>query len=196
MSRLGKKPLTIPEKVKVEFKNGILELTGPLGKHALPVDNRVSVKIEGNSISFSISDETRESNMMHGLIRGLAKNALEGVVTGFKKNLEIQGLGFKANVEGKNINMTLGFSHPVSVLIPEGLKVTVEKNTLLAITGIDKALVGEFAASVRAIKKPEPYKGTGIRYAGEHIIKKAGKSAAVGAAGGGAGGGGGGGAKK
>ena len=188
MSRLGKKPLTIPEKVKAEFKNGILELTGPLGKHSLPVDNRVSVKIEGNIISFSISDETRESNMLHGLIRGLVKNALEGVVSGFKKNLEIQGLGFKANVEGKNINMSLGFSHPVSVLIPDGLKVTVEKNTLLAIAGVDKALVGEFAASLRAIKKPEPYKGTGIRYAGEHIIKKAGKSAAVGAAGGGAGG--------
>ena len=188
MSRLGKKPLTIPEKVKAEFKNGLLELTGPLGKLVQPVDKRVSVKIEGNNISFSISDETRESNMLHGLIRGLVKNALEGVVTGFKKNLEIQGLGFKANVEGKNINMTLGFSHPVSVLIPDGIKVTVEKNTLLAITGIDKQLVGEFAASVRSIKKPEPYKGTGIRYAGEHIIKKAGKSAAVGAAGGGAGG--------
>ena len=195
MSRLGKKPLMIPDKVKVEFKNGILEITGPLGKLLQPVDKRVSAKIEGNNIAFSISDETRESNMLHGLTRGLMKNALDGVVKGFRKDLEIQGLGFKANVEGQNINMTLGFSHGVSVPIPEGLKVAVEKNTLVAITGVDKALVGEFAASLRAIKKPEPYKGTGIRYAGEHIIKKAGKSAAVGAAGS-AGGGAAAGAKK
>lgn len=190
MSRLGKKPLTIPEKVKAEFKNGALEVTGPMGKIIQPIDSRVSVKIEGNNITFSISDESRESNMLHGLLRGLAKNAFEGVVHGFKKILEIQGLGFKANVEGKDITMSLGFSHPVKVSIPEGLKVTVEKNTLMTIAGIDKALVGEFAASIRAIKKPEPYKGTGIRYAGEHIIKKAGKSAAVGAAGAGGGGGG------
>ncbi|MCX5782306.1 MAG: 50S ribosomal protein L6 [Elusimicrobia bacterium] len=182
MSRLGKKPLQLPNKVKVEFKNSLLEIDGPLGKLIQPIDKRVAVKVEGNNIFFSISNNEREDNMLHGLIRGLVKNAFEGVTKGFKKNLEIHGLGFKAAVEGNNITMTLGFSHPVTVPIPEGIKIAVEKNTLVSVSGIDKALVGEFAASLRDIRKPEPYKGTGIRYAGEHIIKKAGKTAAVGAA--------------
>ena len=184
MSRLGKKPLPIPEKVKVEFKNHILEITGPLGKIAQPIDLRLNVKVDEKSILVESLGTTREHNMMHGLTRGLIKNGFEGVVQGFKKDLEVQGLGFKAALDGKNLGLSLGFSHPVSFPIPEGIKVTVEKQTMISISGVDKAQVGEVAARIHALRPPEPYKGTGVRYVGEHIIRKVGKTAA-GAAGGG-----------
>ncbi|MFC1500962.1 50S ribosomal protein L6 [Elusimicrobiota bacterium] len=185
MSRLGKKPLPIPEKVKAEIKGNILEVSGPLGKLTLNIDKRFNIKIENNSLTVMSLESTVESNKFHGLIRGLIKNMIEGVLTGFKKDLELVGLGYKANVEGKHITMTLGLSHPVKCEIPEGLKVAIEKQTLVSVSGVDKAAVGNFAAILRDHRKPEPYKGTGIRYAGEHIIRKAGKSAA-GASGGGA----------
>lgn len=187
MSRLGKKPLPIPEKVKVEVKNNALDVTGPLGKLTQPLNERVTVKVENNQVLVGVKSASREDNMLHGLFRGLVKNALIGVTTGFKKDLEIQGLGFKAALEGKKLNLNVGFSHPVHFPIPDGIKVTVEKMTLISVSGVDKALVGEVAASMRAIRPPEPYKGTGIRYVGEHIIRKEGKAAA-GAAGAGGGG--------
>ncbi len=188
MSRLGRKPLPIPDKVKVEFKDGVLEISGPLGKLIQPIDKRLTVKIESNAVTVGVADCSAESGMLHGLVRGLIKNAFEGVTKGYKKVVEVQGLGYKASADAKNLTMSLGFSHPVNVSIPEGIKLAIDKQTLIAISGVDKAQVGEFAASIRAIKKPEPYKGTGIRYQGEHIIKKAGKAAAVGAAGGAGGG--------
>jgi large subunit ribosomal protein L6 len=180
MSRLGKKPLTIPEKVKVELKDGNLEFQGPQGKLSLPLNPRITVKIEKDSMLLTPVSESKSDNMLHGLARGLVKNALEGVLTGFKKDLEIQGLGFKASLEGKNLKLIVGFSHPVVVAIPESIKAVVsgEKQTLLAISGTDKMLVGQVSASIRAIKPPEPYQGTGIRYAGEHVVRKAGKAAA------------------
>jgi large subunit ribosomal protein L6 len=188
MSRLGKKPLPIPDKVKIEQKSNTLEISGPLGKMVQPLHEHVDVKIEKNQVTVSVKSGSREDNMLHGLYRGILKNAIEGVTVGFKKILEIQGLGYKAAQEGKNVTLNVGFSHPISFPIPEGIKVAIEKNTIVTISGVDKALVGEVAASMRALQPPEPYKGTGIRYAGEHIIRKEGKAAA-GAAGGAGGGG-------
>lgn len=184
MSRLGKKPLPIPEKVKVEFKNGILEVQGPSGKMSQPIDSRLTIKVQKDSVLIEALGDSREHNMLHGLTRGLVKNALHGVSVGFKKDLEIQGLGFKAALEGKTLTMVLGYSHPVVFTVPEGIKVTIEKQTLLSVMGVNKEQVGEVAARIRAQKPPEPYKGTGVRYVGEHIIRKVGKAAA-GSAGGG-----------
>jgi large subunit ribosomal protein L6 len=188
MSRLGKKPLPIPEKVKVEFKNNTLEATGPLGKMSQPIHPRITIKVDKSQLLVEPLGSSREDNMLHGLTRGLVKNALDGVSLGFKKNLEVQGLGYKVALEGNKLTMQLGFSHPVVFPVPEGIKVVVDKQTLISISGVDKALVGEVAARIRALRPPEPYKGTGVRYAGEHIIRKVGKTAA-GSSGGGAGGG-------
>ncbi|MBN1824169.1 MAG: 50S ribosomal protein L6 [Endomicrobiales bacterium] len=182
MSRMGKRPLPIPEKVKVEYKNKVLEVSGPLGKMALNIPEKISVKSDPKQVLVEMVHQDKESNVFHGLIRGLVKNAIEGVTKGFKKDLEIQGLGFKAAVEGKNLVLQLGYSHPIHFPIPEGIKITVEKNTQISVNGIDKTLVGEVAATIRSMKTPEPYKGTGIRYVGEHIIKKVGKTAAGAAA--------------
>ena len=184
MSRLGKKPLIIPEKVKVEFKNKVLDVTGPLGKVSRTIlTPNIDIKVDKNQVTVELKGNAREDNMMHGLIRGVLKNDLIGVTTGFKKDLEIQGLGYKAAVEGKNLLLNLGFSHPIHFPIPNGIKITVERNTFVSITGYDKNVVGETAASIRTLRKPEPYKGTGVRYLGEHIVKKAGKAAAAGASG-------------
>jgi large subunit ribosomal protein L6 len=193
MTRLGKKPLQIPEKVKIDFKNQRLEITGPLGKAVETVYETLSVKVSNNEVLIVSNGTTRKDDMIHGLTRGLVKNMLIGVTQGYKKDLEIQGLGFKSAVEGKNLNLQLGFSHPVVFPIPEGIKITIDKQNFVTVAGVSKYLVGETAARIRAVCPPEPYKGTGIRYVGEHIIRKAGKAAAVGA---GATGGGGGAAKK
>jgi large subunit ribosomal protein L6 len=183
MSRLGKKPLPIPEKVKVEFKNHVLEIAGPLGKRSQEIPAQLDVKIDKNELLLLVGDQTRETNMLHGLFRGLVKNDLDGVTHGFKKDLEIHGLGFKANPEGQNVVVfQIGYSHPIHFPIPVGIKITIDKQTLVSVSGVDKRLVGEVASSIRALKPPEPYKGTGIRYAGEHIIKKVGKTAAGAAA--------------
>jgi large subunit ribosomal protein L6 len=186
MSRLGKKSLPLPEKVKVEYKNSALEVVGPLGKLIQPLHERITIKVENNQVLVGVKGTTREDNTLHGLFRGLVKNALIGVTQGFKKDLEIQGLGYKAAMEGKNLTLNIGFSHPISFPIPDGIKVTLEKQTLITLSGVDKALVGEVAARMHALRPPEPYKGTGVRYVGEHIIRKEGKAAAGAAGGGGA----------
>jgi large subunit ribosomal protein L6 len=186
MARLGNKALQIPEKVKAEFKSSVLKITGPLGVLSLTIPPKIDIKLENNQILAVMLDKTRQTNMLHGLIRGLVKNNLEGVTKGYKKELEMIGLGYKAAVEGKNLNMALGFSHPIVFPIPEGVKIEVDKQTRLVVSGCDKALVGQVAAMIRSYREPEPYGGTGIKYLGEHIIRKAGKAAAAGAAGGGA----------
>ena len=182
MSRLGKKPITIPEKVKVEFKNGILEVSGANGKLSQVIDEKVDVKVEKAQILIEQKKESKEANVKQGLTRGLVCNMIEGVTTGYKKELELNGLGFKSVISGKNITLTVGYSHTVTLEIPEGIKVvsgmTKDKIPTLTITGSDKQKVGAFAAEVRAVKPPEPYKGFGIRYVGEKIIRKAGKAAA------------------
>jgi large subunit ribosomal protein L6 len=183
MSRLGKKPVQIPEKVKAEFKNGLLEITGPGGKLSQAIDNKINIKIDEDSILVEALGQSREHNMFHGLTRGLIVNMVHGVTKGFKKELEAIGLGYKVNIEGgKKLVLAVGFSHLVNLAIPSTIKVTAaltpDKNTLITVTGIDKYEVGAFAAKIRAVKPPEPYKGFGIRYLGEKIIRKAGKAAA------------------
>jgi large subunit ribosomal protein L6 len=185
MSRLGKKAIQLSEKVKAGFKDGVLEITGPTGKLLQIVDSKIGVKLDGNNLFFEQLGDTNQHNTLQGLYRGLANNMVIGVTQGFKKDLELVGLGYKANIEaGKNLVMSVGFSHSVTIEIPTTVKViaalTPDKTTLVTITGIDKYEVGAFAAKVRAVKPPEPYKGFGIRYVGEHIIRKAGKAAAAG----------------
>ncbi|MDR1926564.1 MAG: 50S ribosomal protein L6 [Endomicrobium sp.] len=185
MSRLGKKPVQMPVKVEAEFKNGVLEVTGPSGKLLQAINKKINVKIDKDSILVEVLGKSREYNMLHGLTRGLIVNMVEGVTKGFKKELEAVGLGYKANIEGgKKLVLAVGFSHLVNLQIPPTVKVSValtpDKNTLITVTGIDKCEVGAFAAKIRAVKPPEPYKGFGIRYLGEKIIRKIGKAAAGG----------------
>lgn len=185
MSRLGKKPVNIPEKVKAEFKNGVLEISGPGGTLSQVVSDKINIKIEKENILVEALGQTREHKMFHGLIRGLAVNMVEGVTKGFKKELEAIGLGFKVNIDnGKKLVLAVGFSHLVNLEIPSTVKVMValtpDKNILITVTGIDKYEVGAFAAKIRDVKPPEPYKGFGIRYLGEKVIRKAGKAAASG----------------
>jgi large subunit ribosomal protein L6 len=169
--------------VKAEFKNRVLEVTGPGGRLSQIIDDRINVKIGDNSILIEALEESREHNMFHGLIRGLVVNMVEGVTKGFEKELEVIGLGYKATVEHKDkLVLAVGFSHLVNLTIPSTVQVMVtlkpDKNTLITVKGIDKYEVGAFAARIKAVKPPEPYKGFGIRYLGEKIIRKAGKAAA------------------
>jgi len=189
MSRIGRMPINIPDKVKIEPKAGAVEVTGPLGKllQALPLG--MLVKIDKNQATVETTAGVGEkASSLHGLSRSLINNAVIGVTQGFKKDLEIVGLGYRAAVAGDKLTLTLGFAHPVVFKLPAGIRVTVDpKMTQLSIFGMDAYLVGEIAARIRRLRKPEPYKGSGIKYAGEHIIRKAGKAAA-GAAGGAVGG--------
>ena len=163
-----------------------MEVSGPLGKLLQKLPPGISVKVEKNQAVVETDPNRENGNALHGLARSLVHNAVVGVTQGFKKELEIVGLGYRAQVAGDKLNMTLGFAHPVAFRLPAGIKVAVDpKQTLLTITGVDAYLVGEVAAQIRRLKKPEPYKGSGIKYVGEHIKRKAGKAAA-GAVGGGA----------
>jgi large subunit ribosomal protein L6 len=182
-------PIAIPDKVKVEPKGNVIEVTGPLGKLVQVIPRGIAVKIDKNQVLVERTEQAGEKGgSLHGLARSLINNAVIGVTQGFKKELEIVGLGYRAAVAGDKLTLTLGFAHPVIVKLPAGIKVTIDpKMTLLSISGTDAYVVGETAARIRRLRKPEPYKGSGIKYVGEHIIRKAGKAAA-GAAGGAAGG--------
>jgi large subunit ribosomal protein L6 len=192
MSRIGRMPITIPDKVKVEPKGSVVEVTGPLGKLVQAMPPGITVKIDKNQALVQKTELAGDKgSALHGLGRTLLQNAVLGVTQGFKKDLEIVGLGYRASVAGDKLTMTLGFAHPVVFKLPPGIKVAIDpKMTILSITGSDAYVVGETAARIRRMKKPEPYKGSGIRYVGEHIIRKAGKAAAgaAGGAGGAAGG--------
>lgn len=175
MSRVGKKPIIIPAGVKAEFKAPNLIVTGPKGSVSVLVHPKVQIKTEGDQINVEVGNtENKMQRSLWGLTRSLISNAVTGVVSGFEKKLEIVGVGFRGAVAGKTITLSLGFSHPVIVEVPEGITATMEKNTI-TIVGIDKQLVGEFAANVRSLKKPEPYKGKGIKYSDEVVRRKAGK---------------------
>jgi large subunit ribosomal protein L6 len=178
MSRIGKQPIVIPDGVTVEVANGELQAKGPLGTLRCTVPNGIGAKLEEGKLVFERSDDTKDSRAQHGLARALANNMVVGVSTGFSKQLEIEGVGYRADVKGKVLNLLLGFSHPVEMPIPEGLKVAVEANTKLRIEGADKQMVGQFASDVRSLRPPEPYKGKGIRYHDEHIRRKVGKAGA------------------
>jgi len=176
MSRIGKQPIAIPPKVKVEVKGQKVSVEGPKGKLNWELPNRTSLKVEGDKIIVSRSGEDAQSRALHGTSRSLVNNMVKGVAEGFVKKLEIQGVGFKAAVTGKVVNLTLGYSHPINYSIPDQIKVTVEENTKLTIEGPDKKVVGQVASEIRSYYPPEPYKGKGVRYAGEHVQRKEGKT--------------------
>ncbi|MFA6002905.1 MAG: 50S ribosomal protein L6 [Elusimicrobiota bacterium] len=192
MSRIGKMPVVIPSAVQVALADGVLTAKGPKGQLQWRLHPLVSAVIKDGQVLLSADlKAARDASAIYGMTRAKVNNMVQGVATGFSKVLDIVGLGFRAEVAGQKLNMTLGKSHPVSFTAPVGVILSVDaKKTQITVAGPDKAMVGEVAAKIRSLRKPEPYKGTGIRYQGEHIRKKAGKTAA------GAGAGAGGGAKK
>ena len=180
MSRVGKQPVKIPEKVKVSVDGNQVKVEGPKGKMTFPFNARVAVAVDKGEVRVTRPDETRLSKGLHGLTRTLVKNAVQGVVKGYDRTLEISGVGFKAEVKGKDIHFALGFSHPVVFKLPEGITAEVDaKQTKLTVRGVDKHLLGLTAAKIRALRPPEPYKGKGIKYAEETIRRKEGKTGAA-----------------
>jgi len=180
MSRIGNKPVAVPKDVKIEVKDGEVFVEGPKGKLSRRLSDRVSVEVKEGTLLVKRVADTKLDKSMHGLFRALIVNMIKGVTDGYTKELEIIGVGFKAAVAGNNLNLALGFSHPVNVAIPAGIKIETPKPTQLVIRSIDKELIGKVAAEIRAIYPPEPYKGKGIRFVGEHVKKKVGKAQATG----------------
>lgn len=176
MSRLGNKPVSIPSDVKVLLKDGIIDVEKGKEKLSMPIHSKVSVKIEGAEVHVSRSEDTNKVRALHGMTRSLINNMVIGVSKGFKKDLTIIGVGYRAQVAGSKLTLFLGYSHPVEYMIPQGIKLQVAENTKISIEGANKHLVGEVAATIRRFRPPEPYKGKGIRYADEHIVMKEGKS--------------------
>src|SRR3954468_16801503 len=176
MSRIGKQPITVPEKVKVSVKGSKVFVEGPKGKLDMEIPRRTSLKIDNGNVLVSRDGDDAEARAMHGLSRALLNNLVKGVSEGYVKKLEINGVGFKAAVQGKVVNLSLGYSHPINYDIPEQIKVTVEENTKITIEGPNKQVVGQVAAEIRAYYPPEPYKGKGVRYVGEKVERKEGKT--------------------
>lgn len=191
LSRLGRKPVEIPSGVKVAVQGSTVNVEGSRGKLSWTLPHLIQAKVEGNQVKLSPTVNNNQSKALHGLSRKLVLNMVEGVTKGFQKKLVVEGVGFRSAIAGSKLTMSLGYSHPAVFEIPKDIKITIDPKapSILVIEGNDKQRVGEAAAQIRAIKKPEPYKGTGIRYENEIIKRKAGKAAA-GAAGAGAGGGG------
>jgi large subunit ribosomal protein L6 len=180
MSRVGKLPIKIPEKVKVSVAGNEVKVEGPKGKMSFPFNPRVAVAVDKGEVKVTRPDESRVAKGLHGLTRTLVRNAVEGVVKGYERTLEISGVGFKAEVKGKEIHFALGFSHPVVFKLPEGIAAEVDpKQTRLTVKGVDKHLLGLTAAKIRALRPPEPYKGKGIKYAEETVRRKEGKTGAA-----------------
>jgi large subunit ribosomal protein L6 len=176
MSRIGKIPVEIPAKVKVEVKGQKISVEGPKGKLNFDLPRRTAATVESGKVVVKRDGEDAEAKSLHGLSRSIVQNMVKGVSDGFVKKLEIQGVGFKAAVQGKAVNLSLGYSHPISYPIPDQIKVTVEENTKLTIEGPDKQVVGLVASEIRAYYPPEPYKGKGVRYSDEKVIRKEGKT--------------------
>jgi large subunit ribosomal protein L6 len=176
MSRIGKQPVTIPPKVKVEVKGRRVQVEGPKGKLNLELPPRTSLKVENGKALVSREGDDAQAKALHGLGRALLNNMVTGVTEGFSKKLEIQGVGFKAAVTGKTITMNLGFSHPIVYDIPDQIKITVEENTKITVEGPDRQVVGLVASELRSFYPPEPYKGKGVRYSDEHVVRKEGKT--------------------
>ncbi|MFC1509870.1 50S ribosomal protein L6 [Candidatus Omnitrophota bacterium] len=178
MSRIGKRPIQIPDKVKVRVESGKIFTEGPKGKLDWVLPKEVEVKAEEKEVLVKRLGEEKNDYSKHGLVRSCINNMIKGVNEGYAKNLEINGVGYRAQLQGKSLNLQLGFSHPISYPIPEGITVKTPKPNRITVEGIDKAKVGEVAAEIRSYLKPEPYKGKGIRYEGEYVRKKAGKAVA------------------
>jgi large subunit ribosomal protein L6 len=177
MSRIGKKPIPLPSGVKVQVGEQ-LEVTGPKGKLAVPIPRGISV--EQDKGVMHIKRDSDDHAALHGLTRALAANAVQGVSTGFTRELDIVGIGYRAEVKGNLATFTLGYSHPIEVLLPVGVELKIDKQTHLVLSGFDRQLLGQVAANIRALRKPDPYKNKGIRYTGEALRKKVGKTGAGG----------------
>jgi large subunit ribosomal protein L6 len=175
MSRIGRDPINLPDKVKAELKHNELFFEGPKGKTTFKVPPRINVKIEDKKIIVARESEEKKVRSLHGTIRALINNTVVGITDGFKKDLEIIGMGYKAQMKGNTLALQLGFSHPVEILVPDDLKVSVA-GPKVTIEGTDKQRVGQFSAQIRSLRPPEPYKGKGIRYSGEEVRKKLGKA--------------------
>lgn len=177
MSRVGVKPISLPEKVTVKNDGGVVTVEGPKGKLSFSLPAGIELSNQDNKLTVTRNSETsRQLRALHGTARAIVNNMINGVSKGFVKDLEIQGVGFRAAVKGKDLDLSLGRSHPLLHPIPDGLIVTVTDNTKIKVEGIDKQMVGQFAAEVRGYYPPEPYKGKGVRYVGEHVRRKEGKS--------------------
>lgn len=176
MSRIGKMPVPMPSGVSVDINGQAVKVKGPKGELNREFHERVTIAVEDGEAVVNREDDTRESRALHGLSRALLANMVEGVANGFKKELEVVGVGYRAQLKGRDIEMQLGFSHPVNFAAPDGITFEVPEPTKIIISGIDKELVGQVAANIRKIRPPEPYKGKGVRYSGEHIRRKAGKA--------------------
>ncbi len=176
MSRIGKRPIEIPAGVEITIDGQTVIAKGPLGTETVVIRPEIAIKQEGNQLILSKATDSREADALFGLFRTLTANAVHGVKEGFEKKLEIQGVGYRANMEGKNLNLALGYSHPVVVEPPEGITIAVEANTKISVKGSNKQLVGDVAALIRGKRPPEVYKGKGVRYEGEYIRRKAGKA--------------------
>lgn len=176
MSRIGKRPITILAKVQVAIDGVKVVVKGPKGELSRQLPNNVILSLDGETLLVTRRDETRTSRQMHGLSRTLVANMVEGVSQGFQRRLEIQGVGYRAQLEGRNLVLNMGYSHKVQIEPPEGIQFAVEGTTNVIVSGYDKEIVGNTAAKIRAVRPPEPYKGKGIRYAGEVVRRKAGKT--------------------
>ncbi len=177
MSRIGRKPVPIPQGVKVHVEGATVRAEGPKGKLAQPVPAGLTATLEGNQIVISRAGDDRKVRALHGLARALVANMVTGVKDGFEKKLEIVGIGYRAQVQGRAIQLALGYSHPVVFPLPEGITAEIDKQTAITLRGPDKAVLGQTAARLRMLRKPDPYKGKGIKYADEHIRRKVGKKA-------------------
>jgi large subunit ribosomal protein L6 len=176
MSRIGKRPVPVPAKVTVTIDGQAVTVKGPKGELSRVLPEGIVISQEESAITVTPESESRRSRERHGLCRTLIANMIEGVTNGYQKRLEIQGVGYRAQVQGTKLNMSLGYSHPVIFDPPEGIQFAVENNTNVIVSGIDKEIVGNVAAKIRDARPPEPYKGKGVRYAGEYVRRKAGKA--------------------
>jgi large subunit ribosomal protein L6 len=179
MSRIGRRPVAIPSGVSVEQVEGELRVKGPKGVLRAPVPPSVTVAVDGGQARFAREDDRKPSRAYHGLARATLANMVRGVTEGFSRELQIEGVGYRAEASGKKLTLSLGFSHPVVMDVPEGLAVAVEGQNKIRISGIDREQVGQFASEIRGLRPPEPYKGKGVRYADERIRRKVGKAGAA-----------------
>jgi len=177
MSRIGKKPIVVPSGVKVALENGSVKVEGPKGKLSQSIPAGLSVAMNSNVLTVARDSDHRAVRALHGLIRSLIANMVHGVKDGFERKLEIVGIGYRAQLQGRNLQLALGYSHPVIFPLPEGIQAEVERQVSITLKGADKALLGQLAAELRSLRKPDPYKGKGIKYAEEHIRRKVGKKA-------------------
>lgn len=186
MSRIGKRPVDVAKGVKIEKKDGTLRVSGPKGELSASIPSSITVEVKEDQIILKRSSELKAQKALHGTWRALINNMVKGVSEGFHKKLEIVGVGYKAELKGKKLQLVLGYSHPILFAPPAGIKLEVPQPTSMIISGIDKQLVGQVAAKLRSFRPPEPYKGKGVKYEGEYIRRKAGKAAAAAGASGGA----------